>query len=92
MNDTVCYDAAVSDDVRRHQLYDGQLFVFSPCASILNFVEFARAMIEEAFGAPDIDAACTRTVMRNFLAAGISRACWRRSSPSTTTRRQRKAN
>jgi len=36
MNNTVYYDAAVSDEVRRQQLYDGQLFVFSPRASILN--------------------------------------------------------
>jgi hypothetical protein len=53
MNNTIYYDAAVSDDVRRQQLHDGQLFVFSPRASILNFVLFARSMIEEAFGGLD---------------------------------------
>jgi hypothetical protein len=53
MNNTVYYDTAASDEVRRQQLFDGQLFVFSPRASILNFVAFARSMIEEAFG--DLD-------------------------------------
>ena len=41
MNNTVYYDSAASDDVRRQHLYDGQLFVFSPRRSILNFVDFA---------------------------------------------------
>ena len=50
MNNTIYYDAEVSDDDRRQQLYDGQLFVFSPRKSILEFVDFARAMIENSFG------------------------------------------
>ena len=37
MNNTVYYDSAASDDVRRQHLYDGQLFVFSPRRSILEF-------------------------------------------------------
>jgi hypothetical protein len=53
MSDTIYYDSSVSDDNRRQQLYDGQLFVFSPRKSILNFVAFARSMIEDAFG--DLD-------------------------------------
>jgi hypothetical protein len=53
MNNTVYYDSEVSDDVRRQQLYDGQLFVFSPRKSVLNFVDFARSMIKDAFG--DLD-------------------------------------
>lgn len=53
MNNTIYYDAGVSDCERREQLYDGQLFVFSPRKSILDFVAFARAMIEDAFG--DLD-------------------------------------
>jgi hypothetical protein len=53
MNNAVYYDSDVSDDVRRQQLYDGQLFVFSPRKSILNFVDFARSMIKDAFG--DVD-------------------------------------
>jgi hypothetical protein len=53
MNNTVFYDAAVSDEVRRQQLYDGQLFVYSRRPSIAAFTEFAREMIEDAFGGLD---------------------------------------
>jgi len=50
MNNTIYYDSKVSDDERRLALYEGQLFVFSPRASVLDFVSFARSMIEESFG------------------------------------------
>ena len=50
MNNTVYYDSLASDDVRRQHLYDGQLFVYSARRSVLDFVDFARGMIEEAFG------------------------------------------
>jgi hypothetical protein len=53
MNNTIYYDAVVSDDVRRQRLYEGQLFVYSSRPSILKFVEFARSMIEDAFGGLD---------------------------------------
>ena len=53
MNNTIYFDFEASDDERRQQLYDGQLFVFSPRKSILDFVGFARSMIEDAFG--DLD-------------------------------------
>jgi hypothetical protein len=53
MNNTIYYDSPVSDDVRRQQIYDGQLFAFSPRKSILNFVDFARSMIKDAFGDSD---------------------------------------
>jgi hypothetical protein len=53
MNNTVFYDSEVSDDVRRQRLYDGQLFVYSPRASILALTDFAKSMIEDAFGGLD---------------------------------------
>ena len=53
MNNTIYYDSPASDDERRQQLYDGQLFVFSPRKSILDFVDFARSMVEDSFG--DLD-------------------------------------
>jgi hypothetical protein len=53
MNNTIYYDVDVSDEVRRQRLYDGQLFVYSPRSSILAFVDFARSMIEDAFGGLD---------------------------------------
>ena len=48
MNNTIYYDSPASDDERRQQLYDGQLFVFSPRKSILDFVDFARSMVEDS--------------------------------------------
>jgi hypothetical protein len=53
MNNTVFYDSNVSDDIRRQQLYDGQLFVYSPRPSILALAKFARSMVEDAFGGLD---------------------------------------
>ena len=53
MNNTIYFNSETSDDKRRQQLYDGQLFVFSPRKSILDFVGFARSMIEDGFG--DLD-------------------------------------
>jgi hypothetical protein len=53
MNNTIYYDPAVSDDVRRQRLYDGQLFVYSSRPSIIAITEFARSMITDAFGGLD---------------------------------------
>lgn len=53
MNNTVYYDAQMTDNERRTALFDGQLFVYSPTKSSLAFVEFARTVIKEAFGSHD---------------------------------------
>jgi hypothetical protein len=53
VNNSIFYDSMVPDDVRRQLLYDGQLFVYSMRASILAFAEFAKSMIEDAFGGLD---------------------------------------
>ena len=53
MNNTIYYDADIPDDLRRRRLFEGQLFVYSARPSILAFVNFARSMIEEAFGGRD---------------------------------------
>jgi hypothetical protein len=45
----VFFDASFEDETRRHHLYDGDLFVYSPRESTLALTEFARGMIEEAF-------------------------------------------
>ena len=50
---TTCITIPRLGCVRRQHLYDGQLFVFSPRRSILEFVDFARSMIDDAFG--DLD-------------------------------------
>lgn len=57
MNNTVYYDARLTDDERRHALFEGQLFAYSPTKSSLAFVEFARRMINEAFGGRDPETA-----------------------------------
>jgi hypothetical protein len=53
MANTIYLDRHVTDDVRREQLYQGQLFVYSPTASSLALVELARELIREAFGSLD---------------------------------------
>jgi len=46
---TIFFDSTMNDDERRQHLYNGQLFVFSPCPSAIALCEFARELIEEAF-------------------------------------------
>jgi hypothetical protein len=50
---TIFFDSTMNDDERRQHLYNGQLFVFSPCPSAIAFCEFARELIEEAFAPLD---------------------------------------
>ena len=50
---TIYHDSPFSDDQRRAALYNGQLFVYTPTATTLAFIEFAREMIESAFGGLD---------------------------------------
>ena len=68
MNNTVYYDFAALDAVRRQHLYDRQLFVFSPRRSILEFVAFARSMIEDAFGDLDPRIAQYSTAVERYAA------------------------
>jgi hypothetical protein len=50
---SVFFDAHASDDLRRKQLYDGQLFVYGPRPSALALCAFARELAEEAFAPLD---------------------------------------
>jgi len=50
---TVYYDQDFSDKNRRESLYEGNLFVYSPTSTTLEFVKFARSLIQEAFGGLD---------------------------------------
>jgi hypothetical protein len=50
---TIYFDAAVSDDQRRAQLYGGQLFVYSATPGTRALVDLARRLIREAFGSLD---------------------------------------
>ena len=50
---TIYFDSPCSEAERRRQLYNGQLFVFSPRQSVLALCEFARELIQDAFGSLD---------------------------------------
>jgi hypothetical protein len=50
---TVYFDSPLDDAARRAELYAGQLFVFSPRPASIALCEFAREMIEAAFGGLD---------------------------------------
>jgi hypothetical protein len=50
---TIYFDSTVDENVRRQYLYQGQLFVFSPVASSNALCQFARELIQEAFGSLD---------------------------------------
>jgi hypothetical protein len=51
--DTIYFDSDVDENARREYLYKGQLFVFSARASVVALCEFARELIQEAFGSID---------------------------------------
>jgi len=65
---TVFFDADVSDKSRRQQLYDGQLFVYSPTPSSLALVEFVRELIREAFEGLDPETAQYRLPVERYAA------------------------
>jgi hypothetical protein len=50
---TVYLDTSQDDDLRREQLYAGQLYVLAPRPSTIALIQHARDMIEEAFGGID---------------------------------------
>jgi hypothetical protein len=50
---SIYIDSDVADQLRREYLYDGQLFVFSARPSIRALCEFARELIQNAFGSAD---------------------------------------
>jgi Phytanoyl-CoA dioxygenase (PhyH) len=50
---TIYVDSPVSDQVRRQRIYEGQVFVFTPRASTVALCDFARELIEAAFGNVD---------------------------------------
>ncbi len=54
---TVLFDSGVSDEARRQQLYEGQLFVYSATPASSGLVTLARQLIREAFGTLDPETA-----------------------------------
>jgi hypothetical protein len=53
MSSAIYFDSGFSDEARRRHLYNGQLLVFSPRPSTVAFCEFARELIQNAFGTLD---------------------------------------
>jgi hypothetical protein len=50
---TIHYDSSLSDEERRHRIYDGDLFVYSPVPESLELIQFARTLLADAFGGRD---------------------------------------
>lgn len=65
---TVHYDATMSDDERRERLYAGDLFVYSPRRSVLDFAGFARALVEQAFAGRDPERAQHEMPVEDYAA------------------------
>jgi hypothetical protein len=66
--DTVFFDSEMSDALRREELYKGRIFVFSPRASTIALCDFARRMIEEAFGSMEPRTAQRSMPVETFVA------------------------
>jgi len=49
MSVNIYYDSPARDDARRAELYQGHVFVYSPCPSAVRFCGFARELIEQTF-------------------------------------------
>ena len=67
-NNTIYIDAPMSDDVRRHAVYQGQIFVYLRSPAVTRFVEFTRRLIEEAFAPLDPCLAQHRLSVERFAA------------------------
>lgn len=64
---TIYFDSTLEDVARRKKVYEGQIFVFSPPKAALAFCEFARDMIQEAFGGLDPTTAQFHLPMERFV-------------------------
>lgn len=53
MNNTIYFDFKNNDNERREMLYNGQLFVYSPCKSAVEMCKFTQELIRSHFGSVD---------------------------------------
>jgi hypothetical protein len=65
---TTYFDSTLPDHLRRQQLYEGQLFVYSPTSSSLALVELARQLIGAAFGPLDPETAQYQMPVEQYAA------------------------
>ncbi|MBV9345126.1 MAG: hypothetical protein JO341_09490 [Gammaproteobacteria bacterium] len=61
-------DANLTDDERRHRLYQGDLFVYAPSPESLELVAFAREMLRQAFAPHDPELAQYSMPVADFAA------------------------
>ena len=64
---TLYFESDAPDDVRRHRIYDGDVFVYAPRESTRAFTEFARELIEAAFAPLDPRAAQFELPVEQFV-------------------------
>ncbi len=69
---TIYFDSSAQDEVRRQQLYAGQLFVFSPRPSVIALCQLARDLIEATLGSPIPQRAEDGLSVKEFLVAESS--------------------
>jgi len=65
---TLLFDASLDEALRRKQLYEGQLFVYSPTQNSLALVQLARELIQDAFGPMDPETAQFDMPVERFAA------------------------
>ncbi len=65
---TIYVDTPIGDDLRRQHLYDGNLFIYSPTPATLEFAEFARQLIVEAFSGEDPETVQDRMPVEDYAA------------------------
>jgi hypothetical protein len=65
---TVFYDSNMTDDERRDRLYEGDIFVYSPRRSVLDYVEFTRELLHKAFAPHDPETAQFEMKVEDFAA------------------------
>jgi hypothetical protein len=65
---SICFDSDVDDQTRRQHLYQGELFAFSARPSVLALCEFARELIQEAFGSLEPREAQHHLAPENYVA------------------------
>lgn len=65
---TIYFDSKKTDQQRRELLYNGQLFVYSPCKSATEMCQFTQNMVREYFGSLDPRTAHTEMPVEEYAA------------------------
>jgi len=65
---TVFFESDLSDDARREQLFNGQIFVYAPCKSAIALCELARELLAKAFAPYDPQTAQHEMAIEDYAA------------------------